>query len=515
MIVAQPDDLPGAHGNFRGPDDSIMKISGTCWQIVVVTQQASIKQRKDSVVLPRAVSVVWKEWNYRLQGSGTLEQQPEVVFGPRTLGAVADMGVLIKEPWSYVAVRSVHRSDYASLNPRAAVAHFVQLILQVVDGDLRRMLIFGHVDPPTGLAKLPGDVHNRDAIVRSTLLNHLPWYDQVHVMPDVNHFLANPVRVSTPEFDTATFAIVAISFKGTIVPPKGTPEAVHFTNNMGVLRGRVQDDPVSGREVVSQRWSCYQAKHRGHQTILVTGDSCPRSVPHFCKAVALLKAMLETNAKWLLFRDLDAFVASDKMELPLSTLTRNIPDDCHFVVTSSLDIEYRGATFINSCFFFVRHSHLGKAILEHWWEQAADPTRYTADFDQISLKHTMLTFINATRARPPYYENEIFTCKGKYASPDRFPCRHRFQDVLLKWGYSDKSRAKDPLIRPFCRVLGSTTTHKILTLLQDHPKSTPTVTITFLALVPASRASSYESHTHSCNPGLATTARFSTHRCQQ
>ena len=282
--------------------------------------------------------------------------------------------------------------------------------------------------------------------MEAELLVHLDDYDSIHLMTDVPHYLASRTRVSSREFERDSFVVVAASFRGLINAPREGAAKHDFHDNMHVLRERVQQDPVAARAVVSQSWRCYSRLHPGIRSVLVRGSNCPRSMPHFCKPVAVLKAMGETSAPWLLFRDLDSYVAADKMDLALPEIVRGVPDDCHFVVTSSVGYD----RFINSAFFVVRNSAVGRAILEHWWEASRDPSRYTADLDQVSLKHTMLTFINSTRGQPPYYANELETCHGKYASDARFPCRARFDDVLLRWGYRQKS--DDELLRPFCRL---------------------------------------------------------------
>ena len=54
-------------------------------------------------------------------------------------------------------------------------------------------------------------------------------------------------------------------------------------------------------------------------------------VPHFCKAVAMLEVLRKSDAEWIVFRDLDAFVADDKRDWSIAGLLAEVPAECHVV----------------------------------------------------------------------------------------------------------------------------------------------------------------------------------------
>lgn len=170
-------------------------------------------------------------------------------------------------------------------------------------------------------------------------------------------------------------------------------------------------------------------------------------VPHFCKAVAMLEVLRKSDAEWIVFRDLDAFVADDKRDWSIAGLLAEVPAECHVVLTSNAGFLH----FVNSGYFIVRRTPLVRRMMEFWWDASSDPTRYTGDFDQASWHHTILHFINATRQASPYYRDELAMCHGKYATAARFECRARLKRVLTSWGYlhpKDNAGA----ILPFCRL---------------------------------------------------------------
>ena len=503
MVVVHPDD----EMLFGG--EALLE-PGACWHVVCVTMRTQDRAR-DFTRTMRSIGNERLTWDHWLYTDPAKSQHLSGVFGGATLQLLSDLTHTIKQrAWRRVVTHN-SQGEYGHVQHQA-LHYMMRWILQRLDGGLSRMVVFDP-QPELGLPPSDAKGKRLLAYHQNVLKSHWNWterlvpvagftrpgsralaltrpwttaqpeplwgyrdvarfpkhmrlhgveefaqltksrfwtffedYDAVHALPDVYHALRQLERSSlrrTP-VDDARVDIVTASFTS------AADTIRDFRTNLRMPEQREHGDMLAEYAVASRGWRRYTRQHARHNNVLVLGRHCPRNGPRFCNAVAMLHALDASDAGWLLFRDLDAYVSPSSMHLSARELLSEVPNDCHVVIPGSLYAS--SVAHADSGFFAVRNTPLVREIVRFWWEQSKDSSRYATELDQASLQHTILHFINATRTQPPYYKDELATCHGNDASKDRvLACHMRFKQVLASWG-DQHELSDDNTLRPFCRL---------------------------------------------------------------